>query len=273
MMANQGNFDPTMWNFSSGRTWKYMVGGAIIGGVSGGLGNHVATSGMVGANTAAIAAGSFSYSVGMSIMSGGRTPVSISLGAASYNFDSGEVGYLGDPENNTIETIGYSLGALANVSDVLAGHRPSNAELQTENLTSDGKDKVGHAQLNVEGEVLIDFGPAGDWKKFELGKNNWVTSSSEGRYSLVSDIPGNTYSPVAVSGVNVDRLHRISDRMNVDPGNYQVLFRSCSSAVSRALSRSGVPAIGVHPYLLHAQMYLRNLGVRPTLFSYHMTAY
>jgi RHS repeat-associated protein len=273
MMANQGNFDPTMWNFSSGRTWKYMVGGAIIGGVSGGLGNHVATSGMVGANTAAIAAGSYSYSVGMSIMSGGRTPVSISLGAASYNFNTGEVGYLGDPENNTIETIGYSLGALANVSDVLAGLRPSSAELQTENLPSDGKDKVGHAQLNVDGEVLIDFGPAGDWKKFAPGRNDWVSFGSDGSYELISDIPGNKYSPVLVRGVNADRLHRISDRMNVEPGNYQVLFRSCSSTVSRSLSLSGAPAIGLHPYLLHAQLYLRDLGIRPTLFSYHMTGH
>jgi REP element-mobilizing transposase RayT len=28
--------------------------------------------------------------------------------------------------------------------------------------------------------------------------------------------------------------------------------------------------IGIHPYMLHAQMYLRSIGVRPMLFSYYL---
>lgn len=83
-------------------------------------------------------------------------------------------------------------------------------------------------------------------------------------------MPGNKYSPINVQGVNVDRLYQISARMNSKPGFYQVLTRSCSSTASRALTMSGVPAIGIHPYILHAQMYLRGIGVRPSLYSYNL---
>ena len=277
MMANQGNFDPTMWNFSSGRTWKYMVGGAIIGGVSGGLGNHVATSGMVGANTAAIAAGSYSYSVGMSIMSGGRTPVSISLGAASYNFNTGEVGYLGDPENNTIETIGYSLGALANVADVLAGMNPGTAELRTENdpgyakpeLTPTGevvrvpsKDKIGHSQLLVDGTPEVDWGPAPGTGVSSLGDMVPGTNAYERGLPIGADKM--KWKPLEVRGVNGTRIR------NWNPsGNYNLIRNSCVTQTSRALNSSGAFNIGLHPYLLHAQMYLRSYGVRPLHFSYY----
>ena len=48
-----------------------------------------------------------------------------------------------------------------------------------------------------------------------------------------------------------------------------MLTRSCSSVASRALTMSGVPAIGLHPYLLHGQMYLRNIGMRPSLYSHY----
>ena len=38
---------------------------------------------------------------------------------------------------------------------------------------------------------------------------------------------------------------------------------------SRALNISGVYNIGIHPYLLHTEMFLRSVGVRPLLFSYY----
>lgn len=44
----------------------------------------------------------------------------------------------------------------------------------------------------------------------------------------------------------------------------------CVSQTSRALNMSGVFNIGIHPYLLQAQMYMRSVGFRPMLFSYQM---
>lgn len=57
-LAN-GTANPLKWDYSSGKTWGYMAGGAVIGDLSGGAANAVATSGIPFANTAAIATGSF----------------------------------------------------------------------------------------------------------------------------------------------------------------------------------------------------------------------
>jgi len=272
VLANDGQANPLKWDYSSGKTWGYMIGGAIVGGISGGVGGAIATSGVPFANTLAIAGSSLTSSIGTHVYTGGQTDISISFGFGSYNFSTGELGYLGKKGNSSMENIGYGLGGLANASDILAGFKPGSVELQTENIPSaDGnKDLIGHSQLNHNGDVLVDFGPTGDWAKFEPGRNDWINYSSNGKYKLISEMPGNKYSPIRVQGVNVDRLHKISARMNSKPGFYQVLTRSCSSTVSRALTMSGVPAIGIHPYILHAQMYLRSIGARPTLFSHYL---
>ena len=65
------SYNPGKWDYSSGKTWGYMAGGAIIGAVSGVLGSYVATSGMPMANTASMLTGSYVNSIGMHMMSGG----------------------------------------------------------------------------------------------------------------------------------------------------------------------------------------------------------
>lgn len=103
----------------------------------------------------------------------------MSFGVASYNFTSGEWGYLGKKGNSELENIGYGLGALANLSDILAGFTPGDVELRTENdpnytkaqavYDQNGrvigyqdapyKDLIGHSQLSDgNGNVLIDWG-------------------------------------------------------------------------------------------------------------------
>jgi predicted nuclease with RNAse H fold len=49
---------------------------------------------------------------------------------------------------------------------------------------------------------------------------------------------------------------------------YNIPFSSCASHVARGLTLSGVPVIGFHPYLIQAQLTLRNAGVRPVQFSH-----
>jgi hypothetical protein len=51
---------------------------------------------------------------------------------------------------------------------------------------------------------------------------------------------------------------------------WDLLLNSCVSMTSRALNMSGVFNIGIHPYLLHAQMYLRSIGIRPMLHSHFL---
>ena len=96
----------------------YTLGGAAIGGFSAYAGASIAASSMAFANTAGIAYGSLSNSIGMSALSGGQTPVSVGFGFGSYNFTSGEFGYLGKPGNSGLENLGYGLGALGNLSDI-----------------------------------------------------------------------------------------------------------------------------------------------------------
>ena len=120
-IANNGEANPLDWNYKSGKTWGYMAGGAAIGAFSGAVGATLATAGGAGAATMGIAMGSFYNSTLMSTMTNGKTDVSISFGAASYNMTDNEWGYLGKEGNSAMENVGYGLGALANMSDLVNG--------------------------------------------------------------------------------------------------------------------------------------------------------
>lgn len=50
---------------------------------------------------------------------------------------------------------------------------------------------------------------------------------------------------------------------------YSLELSSCVTHTSMALNMSGIFNIGIHPYILNAQMYLRNLGMRPGLLLNH----
>ena len=262
-IADARGYDMGDW-----QTWGYMAGGAVVGGVSGYLSYAVATSGMAYANTAAIMTGSFTNSVGMSIVSGGQSPVSISFGAASYDITNNEWGYIGKKGNSTLENIGYGLGALANLSDIAAGFHPGDVELRTENSTeSQGyKDKIGHTQINKDGEILIDYGPTRPLDSYTEAVPG--TNSYE-RGNLLSE----GYDPVQIKGVNVQTLRSYANNLNTNPGNYSFWGNSCTQQASRALNLSGVFNIGLHPYLLQGQMYLRSIGVRPMMYSYNLYQY
>jgi hypothetical protein len=120
VIANDGQYNPTKWDYSSSKTWGYMLGGAVVGGISGAFGASIATSGGFMANTMGIMGASFMNSVGMHMVTGGQTPVSIGFGVASYDLTNNEWGYLGKKGNSALENIGYGLGALANLSDAVS---------------------------------------------------------------------------------------------------------------------------------------------------------
>lgn len=248
----------------------YVIGGAVIGGVSGYLGAGVAGVGGIFANTSAIAAGSFSSAVGFKILSGGRSDVSIGFGAASYNIDKNDWGYLGEKGNSTLENVGYGFGALANISDLLAGFKPEDITLRTENDPnfSDKGDIIGHSQLTKENEVLIDWGPDG-WSAGPFDRGPGTNSYEMGQ--LVGNQKGTKFwNPIEIKGVNMKTINNFKSTLDKG-GNYQMFLSSCVSKTSAALNRSGVFNIGVHPYFLHTQMYLRSVGFRPILSSFYFT--
>jgi len=117
LFAN-GTMNPFKWDYHSDKTWGYMLGGAVVGGLSGYVGGVIAASEIPMANTLGIMGASLTNSFGTYAYTGGQTDISMSFGFASYNFTQGEWGYLGKSGNSIIQDIGYGLGAVANVSDL-----------------------------------------------------------------------------------------------------------------------------------------------------------
>ena len=208
------DYNPLQWDYDSGKTWGYMLGGAIVGGISGYIGGAIAASEIPMANTLGIMASSYTYSLGTNLYTNGQTDISISFGFASYNFTSDEFGYLGKKGNSTLENIGYGLGALANISDILAGMKPGNVTLRTENnpnYSSKG-DYIGHSQITMGNNVIIDWGPT-EYKTSLLGLIEGTNSYENGR--LIENMKGISFwNPIDVHGVNIKRILKFSDYLN-----------------------------------------------------------
>jgi hypothetical protein len=143
-IANNGQMNPLKWD--NPRTFGYVLGGAIIGGLSGAAGGAIAASGMPFANTAGIVTSSFFNSVGMAMLTNGQMPASIGFGFGSYSLQSGGVDYLGEKGNSFLTNLGFGFGAMANLQDVVAGVNGINATYKAES------GRVVHARL--EGEYI-----------------------------------------------------------------------------------------------------------------------
>jgi hypothetical protein len=154
------------------------------------------------------------------------------------------------------------------VSDVLAGFKPGSVELRTENdinnptKTNGNKDLIGHSQItNGNGKTLIDWGPINSknegWSATNIYENGCLP------------IDRMKWSSVQIKGVNISTINKYSTYLDKG-GKYNLIYNNCVTMTSRALNISGVFNIGIHPYLLHAQMYLRSIGVRPILYSYYV---
>ena len=264
VMANDGQYNPTKWNYHNNNTWRYMAGGAIVGGVSGYVGASIACSGIPMANTLSIAASSLINSVGTWAYTGGQTPISISFGVFSYDITNNNFGFLWKKGNNTLENVGYFLGAMATISDILTGLQPKGVDLITEH-----GDGIGHSALVYEGTnsddySIISVGPnklsPGTWHWMK-GTNHWTTHSNGDNPIWRQNIK-----------VNMNTIQKYSNWINEleKDGSliYSVELSSCVTHTSIALNLSGVFNIGIHPFLLNYQMYLWSNGVRPWSYSY-----
>jgi hypothetical protein len=120
--------------------------------------------------------------------------------------------------------------------------------------------------FNADPNGIISVGPNrytdadGNWHWME-GTNKWDTHSKVGetvwRHTL---------------RVNKNTINKYANWLNTleQKGKlvYSVELSSCVTHTSIALNLSGIFNIGIHPYLLNAQMYLWNNGIRPWTFSY-----
>jgi hypothetical protein len=263
-MAN-GTMNPLKWDYSSGKTWGYMAGGAVVGAASGYVGGAVAASGGAMANTLGVATASYINSVGTAMYTGGQTDVSVSLGVASYNFDKNEWGYLGKPGNSAMENIGYGLGALANLRDVSLAFNSTSSQLITEGK---GESGIPHSALQEKnGNNLMSWGPSGtDSPPSSKAGFAFKCRDATSNYAIN---PSEPQLPPVDLQLNKNIVGAISSLDKSLP--YQGASINCSNMAGLALWANGIPNIGLHPYLLYATANAYSLGVRPDLFSYYFT--
>jgi len=159
------------------------------------------------------------------------------------------------------------LGAIANINDVMTGFNPR--DIGNVDLVTEHSDEIGHSAIVRTGTVnndssIISFGP--DEGEFSLnpfigtkGKNTWSNYTGSSKPIWRTNI----------TGINKSKITSYGLRLSNDTPDYNLYFSSCVTHTSMALARSGFLNIGIHPYLLHAQAYLRELGLR-TYFSHYL---
>ncbi len=252
------NYNPATWDWSSGKTWGYMAGGAIVGGLAGWAGGAIAGSGIPMANTVAIGASSLINSVGTWAYTGGQTPLTMSFGVASYDFTNGTFGYLGKKGNSALENIGYGLGALANLADVNQLFNSTTATLYT-----DDSDFISHSAIvDDKGNTLMSYGP--NDSKVPNSKLGFATyfRKSTSDYTVYPTLP------LKVT-VNKHIFALTRGLGKILP--FQGMTTNCVNMASLSLWLNGIPNIGLHPYLLYATTWAYSAGIRPDLFSYYLT--
>ena len=268
LLAN-GTMNPFKWDYSSGKTWGYMASGMVVGAASGYFGGAVAASGMPMANTAGIASASFVNSVGTHIYTGGQTDVSISFGVASYNFDQNEWGYLGKKGNSTLENIGYSFGALANLGDFVSLFSGGGQNVKVNSAsTKDGNEWWGHSSITDEnGHSLVSVGPDGQVQKSASLSETWQNSIK------VADTDWSTYLgkkgtwSVEMNNVSATAISKYASGVS----RWDLLLNSCVGHTSRALWTAGIPNVyAFHPHMLNLQLAIRQIGIYSSPYLYQM---
>lgn len=269
VIANNGTYNPLKWDYNL-QTIGFMGSGAIMGSANGFIGGVISTSGVPMANTLNIAASSLINSVGTWGSTGGKTPISISFGAVSYDFTNKSLGYFGKRGNRGNENLGYLLESMAVVSDLLMGFKPKGVDLVTEY-----SNHIGHSAIVEENTFTYDAEERFDINAIiSVGLNlndpkSWLWK--KGVNTRPSHSAPNEIIWRQNLKVNMNTIRMYSNWLNNMENSgrliYSVALSSCVTHTSIALNLSGIFNIGIHPFLLNAQMYLWSNGIRPWTFS------
>ncbi|GHT62542.1 hypothetical protein AGMMS50239_16140 [Bacteroidia bacterium] len=261
--------DAKGYDFGNWQTYAYMLGGTAIGGASGYLGATVAAGGGFMANTMGIVSSSFFNSMGMTALSGGMMSPSVSFGVASYDFGSGEWGYLGKKGNKWYQNLGYGFGALANLSDAVSLFRGGGQNVKVNSAsTKDGHEWWGHSSITDEnGNTLVSVGPDSQVQKAASLSETWRNSIKG------ADVAWDTYLgdkgtwSVELNNVSTTAISKYASGVT----RWDLLLNSCVGHTSRALWSAGVPNIYLfHPHLLNFQLMIRQLGIYSSPYLYQI---
>lgn len=251
------------------------VGGAAIGMATGGLGGYVAAAGIPLANTVSTAVTSTVSSYALNKLTNGVTNVTTSIGVASYNWSTGEKGFLFKPGQSYSQQFSYAMGALANIQDIRAAMgKPGNVILVTENeqpipYFKPNWDWIGHSAI-VDGtpKINVSVGPMKGYfpqPSFSLAFWNKLHAPVAGKlWANYFNDPHGWHLPIN----NIDTTPLLESTADILKNQFSValpysgLGNSCVDYTSRALWNAGVYHIpGWHPYFLHGQMFIRAIGI------------
>ena len=280
VLANNGEYNPIKWDWQSSRTYGYMFMGGLVGGVSGYMGGVIAAADIPMANTLAIASASYINSMGTYIYTGGKTPVTISFGFCSYDFTNNSWGYLGKRGNSFLANMGYSFGALANMSDLFALFIGDGRQIDINSASINKEDWWGHTSLStrknieVNGnkseivETLVSVGPSSP-----INKTDNLIESLKNSFNIPADTSWSTYFgdkgtwTVTLNNVSAKALSNYSARVTT----WDILFNSCVGHSTRALWSAGVPVLYLfHPMALNAQLLVRQFGIYSSPYLYSL---
>jgi hypothetical protein len=218
-------------------------------------------------------------SVGTWAYTGGQTPVSISFGAASYDFTNNAFGYLGKKHNKWNENLGYGLGALANLTDIVSLFgRGTNADLIVEK-----KDAISHSAfvnesegINVSVGPYTDLGEGIDMDALKSGSGTFkeLSRTMKGKIWENHANDGNGWN-LTINNVNKKILSNLSNNLQTKMNNqtlmWNLLGKSCVGYTAKALWSVGVPNLGgIHPYWLQFQMITRQVGIYSSPYLYQL---
>jgi hypothetical protein len=169
-----------------------------------------------------------------------------------------------------LENIGYGMGLLTNISDILAGtSAKGNVTLATQKDLPDGHSSITHQNAisndkRDQTATLVSFGPT---KRATLLKPNGGEGVNWDNYNRYGENVWRT----DIKNVNVNKIIDYGVKLRAScTKSYNVYFSSCVTHTSRALNSVGVWNVGIHPFILAGQMALREVGVRPFFMSYYL---
>jgi len=261
------SYNPTKWDYSSAQTWRYMTYGGLVGAVSGYMGGVISASGAPFANTMGIACASLYNSIGTNLYTGGKTPISVSFGAVSYDVTNGEWGYLGKKGNSTLENIGYGFGTLANIPDIVSFISGGGENIKINSASTKGEDHDwwGHSSATREnGKTIVSVGPdsrvdkngslSQTWRNSIKSAKNWETYLGE----------KGTWS-VELNNISTTVMDNYASKIT----RWDLLLNSCVGHTTRSLWCAGVPTLyAFHPHMLNFQLVIRQVGIYSSPYLY-----
>lgn len=251
----------------------YIAGGAVIGGISGYMGGSIAAAGGAFSNTMSIAYASTLNSIGMSLLSGGQSPVVTSFGGFSYDFTNNEWGYFGKKGNTGLQNMAYGFGALANLQDAFAGFKGKNIEVGASNTELDKGTTVPHSYIqdasngefyvSVANKLDVPGDTWGEWIKNSLtlknkwGAEYWTPKSTAGDWKVtIYNVNGKLLKAMQT---NIKAGERLLGGGTLRWGG----FAGCVNQSGRALWYAGIPTLPINliPSWLNAQLTIRQIGI------------